>query len=248
MVEEHRGFTGPDEIEGRVDAAEFLNLDFDDDDEAANDRYTELAAELHPDTGGTTKLFQALKKSKEVFEDTTVETADQRPGNEAGADESTGQWREAAAGSFNVGANFDQEDVERVKAQVERKLRQQEIKPDIVDEFGVEEVAEVLTFLILRGATDLGDLEKMLNQDSVFVGNTEAATGGTYTTKGRRSGPYGGGGSGPGTYSTKRKRYAWGPDSSTTTSQSGDEDGEEDDEEEDEGGPADDVDFDFGDL
>lgn len=248
MPEEHRGFTGPDEIEGRVDAAEFLNIDFDDDEGEANDRYTDLATELHPDTGGTKELFQALKKSKDLFEETTPATADQRPGAEGGEDTTSGQWREPAGGSFNVGANFDKEDVEKVRAQVEKKLRQQKIKPDIVDEFGVEEVAEVLTFLILRGATDLGDLEKMLNQDTVFTGNTEAATGGTYTNKGRNTGPYGGGGGSTSGYSTKRKRYAWGPDSSTTQSQSGGSEEEEDDDEEDEGGPADDVDFDFGDL
>jgi len=246
-MEEHRGYEEPDQIQGRADATNFLDIDYHASDDEANSKFTDLATELHPDQDGTTDLFKALKKSLEIVTETDPDTATQRPGGTTTGTSQYGEWREAAGGSYNVTQRFDEEDVEKVEAEVEKKLRQQDPKPDIVQEFGVEQVAEVLTFLILRGATELGDLEKMLSQDGIFEGNAEAATGGTYSNKGRRTGPWGGKRGGSGTYSARRRQYAWGGPS-PGSEEPEDEDDEEEEDGEDEGGPADDVDFDFGDL
>ena len=43
MAEEHRGFSGPDEIETRQDAVDFLGVDYDTTEEEAERKYRELA-------------------------------------------------------------------------------------------------------------------------------------------------------------------------------------------------------------
>ncbi len=247
MPQSHNGFEEPDDIRdgSREDAADFLGLTIDDTFEDAEQREQDLALDLHPDTGGTTGLFQALQKAVDIFDETNpgeigtraykeakrqsqdtgedfgsayADARKRQRGRDRGADSDTkskarrqAERAASAAGPGAYASGVGQEDWDTLVNAVKEKLRQRSGPTPYVDEYGLETVAEVMATLIINGAADLGDVEKMLGDDDIFGATTEDATGGTYTTGGRGGGMYGSGG-GSGWASGGSRDHAWSPE------------------------------------
>lgn len=222
------GIDGPDDLETLQDAAQLLGVDVDASDDEIDSAYQDAVLEFHPDTGGDPELFIAVDRARDylkgerdppggrgVTQDTDEPTETEDTSTESTSD--TGGWRRAAG--------FDKEASKAVLDSVKKLLRQNTTEEALKDKYGehatIDRVANILATMIINGAIDLGDVNKMLNEGIRFGPNADAATGGIFTGD-RSGGGLFGGGSG-GMYSSDPNDYM-----NFDASPDGDEDEDED--------------------
>jgi len=211
------GISGPDDIDSIDKAAQLLDVDIDASDEEVQAAYQDAVLETHPDTGGDAKLFKAVDKAKDIFDGVVdppeVQSQQQgggRPGATSGrgggtagkepGDDSTAGGSGAGFGGFGPNTGSDTEGPRRdvVLRAITDLLEANTTEEGLKDKYGsnatMENVANVLTDMILSGGLDLGDVKKMLDDDLEFGANFGKATGGLFGGGSTSSGIFGGGG------------------------------------------------------
>jgi len=197
------GISGPEDITSVQKARQLLEVDADASESEVQSAYQDAVLETHPDTGGDAELFKAVDDAKDII-DGEIEPAD---GGGSGVDSpGTGPSRGSSAGSgagatqgsagdsasgagfggfgANTGRQTEGPDREVVLNGVRNLLRQNTDEETLKDKYGsnasMENVAEILTDLIMAGGIELGDIRKMLNDEFEFGSNLGDATGGLF--------------------------------------------------------------------
>lgn len=195
------------DIEGAEDASDLLGLPLHAPKGKVKKRFKELAIPLHPDspnTPGTSDSFRALKKATDILVEEDVEEEAQekaegaRKGQGAGGD---GAW---GFGPGTRKGEMYRETVEEVKlffleevnnidiraSSVEQALADGEITTEQIEhvndvlsekydvpDLTLEDMARVLSSLVVQGSVDLGEMGRMVDK-------------GPWGTSNGNSGPY----------------------------------------------------------
>jgi len=211
ITTELRGFSDPDDVETEADAALLLDLEQPVSEDDADSRFTELTLEYHPDTGGSTELFQAIDKAHKILIGERVPEAQRGPGTGAGTDGSdttadTGPSRTGPGGGTggtgtgrggtrpppgdqsdrarSQASGPSQEEFNNIVSLIRDYLqRARNSNPQIdqlIEQYGLDNLAEVLSSLIVSGSIDLGDVEKIVGSgfDNIGSGKDERFGGG----------------------------------------------------------------------
>ena len=176
-TEELRGISEAEDVKSLDDAQRLFDLEPPIDDDDVDERYTELSLEYHPDTGGTTELFQAIQRARDYLKgDRTPEEASGKARGQR-ADAAT-QEADATGETFTGGVGgTSSEDFDRLVSLVKDILKQgRGVNPEIdslIDQYGINEVSQLMARLILNGNIDLGDIDKMVGKgvDPRFSGS-----------------------------------------------------------------------------
>jgi len=197
MVEELRGVEGPEDIETGADAARFLDISIDSDEDEIDEAYTDLVLQVHPDQGGTTELFRAAGDAKELLEALSGGVAGGAGATQGASDASTDRGpagaelgdigdSAGATGSSRPGAGQkpDEDLVDSIEDMLRARMTEQELKQKYFQNTEFRDVAEILASLVLSGNIDLGSLERMVTGDTRFSSSVGSATGGTYSRGG----------------------------------------------------------------
>jgi curved DNA-binding protein CbpA len=167
-VEELRGISEADDVKSIDDAQRLFDLEPPITDDDVNDRHTELVLNYHPDTGGgTTELFRAIEKAEDIL--LGERAPEEASGKARGQTTTPGEPDDEGVGETFTGGvgGTSSEDFDRLVNLVKDLLRANRGKSEeidsLIDQFGMDEVAPLMARLILNGAIDLGDIEKMVS-------------------------------------------------------------------------------------
>lgn len=211
------GISGPDDVDTRQAAAQLLEVDVDASEDEIQSAYQEAVLETHPDTGGSAEMFKAVDQAKDIL-DGVVEPSGSgtssgpsrssgprgrqggSPPGGAGGSAGTAAGSGTGFGGFgqNTRAGREGPDRDVVYNAMRNILRQNTDEETLKDKYGpnasMENVAEILTDLIMAGGMTLGDVKKMLDESSDFGTNFGEATGGLFGGPTGSGNIFGGGG------------------------------------------------------
>jgi len=197
------GISGPDDLTSIEKARQLLEVSSDASDSEIQSAYQDAVLETHPDTGGDAELFKAVDDAKDIIdgEIDPAESSDSGSGRsgtgpsrsgptDPGGTSTQGQGSTGGAGSgfggfgADTGRQTEGPDREVVLNGVRNLLRQNTDEETLKGKYGpnasMENVAEILTDLIMAGGLELGDVQKMLNDEFEFGTNLGDATGGLF--------------------------------------------------------------------
>lgn len=207
----------PDDLTSKQRAAELLEVEVGVSEDELQSAYQDAVLESHPDTGGDAELFKAVDDAREILLGERQPVGSSGPNNNGGGTQTrpgttgrggaggTGATGASGAGQAgfggfggDTGQRQDGPDREVIYNAIRNLLRQQTSEERLKDKYGpeasMENVAAILTELIIAGGIDLGDVRKMLNDDFQFGSNLGEATGGLFGGDATGSGIFGGGG------------------------------------------------------
>jgi len=210
------GISGPEDITSIQKARQLLEVDADASESEVQSAYQDAVLETHPDTGGDAELFKAVDDAKDII-DGEIDPAEgpdsggTRPGTgpsrsgptDPGGASTQGQGATGGSGTgfggFGASRTRDDDgpDREVILNGVRNLLRQNTDEETLKDKYGpnasMENVAEILTDLIIAGGIELGDIRKMLNDEFEFGSNLGDATGGLFGGSSTSGNIFGGG-------------------------------------------------------
>lgn len=211
------GISGPSDVTTLEKAAQLLEVDVDSPDDEVQSAYQDAVLETHPDTGGDSETFKAVDEAKDILDGTKEPSGDsgvnrtkpdRSPGgasSSAGSagtaqGQSSGGGASSGFGGFGAGGTGDRDgpDREVIYNGVRNLLRENTDEETLKGKYGpnatMENVADILTDLIIAGGIELGDIRKMLNDEFKFGDNLGEATGGLFGGSTGAGDIFGGGG------------------------------------------------------
>lgn len=175
MVDELRGYSEADDVDSYADALELFGFDEEPTDDEIDDKFRDLTAEYHPDTGGSTGLFQAINRAREILEGKIQATG--QPEDVAEEEDDTGPTAETDGEDFEtggvqfgtIGQKIPDSEIDpqrrRVRNAVKSLLRTNTSEEVLKDRYGpnadVETLSRVLGDIILMGWIDMADVENL---------------------------------------------------------------------------------------
>jgi len=207
----------PDDLTSEVAAADVLEVDVGSSEDDIKEAYQDAVLETHPDMGGNDEDFIIVNRSRDIL------IGEREPeGGGAGATGSTGtrptDRGTSTGGSGSAGASDagtasgpgfggfgantsgrqQGPDREVIYNAMRNLLRAETDEATLKQKYGpeatMENVAEILTEMILAGGMTLGDVKKMLDVGGAFGSNLGEATGGLFGGDSASGGIFGGGG------------------------------------------------------
>lgn len=197
------GISGPEDVTSLQKARQLLEVDADSSESEIQSAYQDAVLETHPDTGGDAELFKAVDDAKDIIDGekepsggsgsdrTRPDTGPSRSGGPTGGtgatqDQGSGGGSGAGFGGFgaSTGRQSEGPDREVLFRAVKNLLTTNTTEENLKDKYGpnasIDNVADILTDLILAGGLELGDVRKMLNDEFEFGDNLGDATGGLF--------------------------------------------------------------------